>query len=1080
MNILKRFLSAKKIAIFLMVAVTALTLVACGQTTKVPYGSLGNDPYLTVEGYTVTEKQLYDQLRTSSLTRLNQFIDEQVFKDVVLNTSNLSEFEVKAFEQEINTALFSSATITAKQISEFPESEIAKRILSYADSFVITNPSVSVDDVISYLQTVVADVIARATAEGFDEDLPFVFGYLNQAQHQTIVNTVIKQYTLPVLKKVYANQELGNEVGENLPGDINDKDSAAYISEAHAVTYFRNNIAGKYDTTALIIKFDSAKEQEIARFKHGIKSNARGEWFKLPNLGDQSVIDILNAGSSHAEWQDYHQAVVDILEDNLKLVQGSFEVIDYREAAYATYYNSYVINSTRDAGLLLNDFTDNNQLLDTFLAIYDELNGTTLSNDTRETLVEKLTLEYTSPLFTATPELRTQVYAMSTEVLYDNGDGVDKDNNPYAKPYSRQIQSISGNSYLIYVLEDGRAVDENVLNEENKDEIKFEENTEAQAILADIYSKLIEQRLNATYINSKVTEKYENVKIDIYDPIIRELYKNGASYKGSTGFKNDDVLATINGTDLTVDAYFELLESTLGLSTALDLIFMEKLNDSYGNKIEEKEEEFRKQLETQYVNPFLADQYASAGFPAKIGLENFLLLGFGAWARDGKSATQDAIDKVFVQQELRKLFQEDLRAHFPGDTPLENIYTKFADLANHLRDVEVSIGASHLLFQIDIDRDGKADDPTKLDAAELALYETYVLELTEIVNNRAKLEKTVEAGIQKVVDSYTNSTRYELTILDQPVRPVRADFATVEDYELAVDEYLADLEAYQNGYNKEDEWLKYRKAGIQLIYQDLGNISNQTNFPNAQSRLDEAFYEYAIKLANHIKDQVIDSTDGIPSKTEMENRAKAILPLYAPAAITTDNTIIVDGNSAVRSSFGWHLIIAKSYQHQESAMSSTLTNSQKNAYTSTVVNPFNAEEKLIGYNELDHELTWQQILIHIEESKTETGVITLPTNVNSAITKYFTPLMSNTMYNSSYVQLEIAFLYIFEGNVVISDNQDQNTRLQVLRNANFNQFFNYSYFEGYDGTGNTIYDQAHNEFYAESYGNFFSILNPEV
>src|SRR5690606_31776097 len=142
---------------------------------------------------------------------------------------------------------------------------------------------------------------------------------------------------------------------------------------------------GKYDTTALIIKFDSAKEQEIARFKHGIKSNARGEWFKLPNLGDQSVIDILNAGSSHAEWQDYHQAVVDILEDNLKLVQGSFEVIDYREAAYATYYNSYVINSTRDAGLLLNDFTDNNQLLDTFLAIYDELNGTTLSNDTRET-----------------------------------------------------------------------------------------------------------------------------------------------------------------------------------------------------------------------------------------------------------------------------------------------------------------------------------------------------------------------------------------------------------------------------------------------------------------------------------------------------------------------------------------------------------------------------------------------------------------------------------------------------------------------------------------------------------------------
>ena len=79
MNKLKTIFSARKIAIFLMVAVSALILVACGPTNKVPYGSLGDNAYVTIGGNTVTEKQLYDQLRTSSINRLNTYIDEVVF-----------------------------------------------------------------------------------------------------------------------------------------------------------------------------------------------------------------------------------------------------------------------------------------------------------------------------------------------------------------------------------------------------------------------------------------------------------------------------------------------------------------------------------------------------------------------------------------------------------------------------------------------------------------------------------------------------------------------------------------------------------------------------------------------------------------------------------------------------------------------------------------------------------------------------------------------------------------------------------------------------------------------------------------
>ena len=57
MNKLKTIFSARKIAIFLMVMVSTLILVACGQSSDVPYGSLGDKTYLKVGDYTVTEKE---------------------------------------------------------------------------------------------------------------------------------------------------------------------------------------------------------------------------------------------------------------------------------------------------------------------------------------------------------------------------------------------------------------------------------------------------------------------------------------------------------------------------------------------------------------------------------------------------------------------------------------------------------------------------------------------------------------------------------------------------------------------------------------------------------------------------------------------------------------------------------------------------------------------------------------------------------------------------------------------------------------------------------------------------------------
>ena len=229
-------------------------------------------------------------------------------------------------------------------------------------------------------------------------------------------------------------------------------------------------------------------------------------------------------------------------------------------------------------------------------------------------------------------------------------------------------------------------------------------------------------------------------------------------------------------------------------------------------------------------------------------------------------------------------------------------------------------------------------------------------------------------------------------------------------------------------------------------------------------------------MAQYIKDQVNALDNGVePTQEEKVNRANALLPMYAPSNIDSDTKIESDGNAAVRTAFGWHLVIAKSFVHQQSALLEAVAESEKLDYTSKLENPYVSGTKVVGYNNDGNEITWEQLYIYIEEAKEETGITTLPTSLQTTISKYFGPIFSDTKYTSSFAQLEIAFQYIFEGDIVLA-NADLNARLQVLRDANFNQFFGYAYFDGIDGTGSTIYDRAYNASYAASYGDFFNVL----
>src|SRR5690606_30596313 len=136
------------------------------------------------------------------------------------------------------------------------------------------------------------------------------------------------------------------------------------------------------------------------------------------------------------------------------------------------------------------------------------------------------------------------------------------------------------------------------------------------------------------------------------------------------------------------------------------------------------------------------------------------------------------------------------------------------------------------------------------------------------------------------------------------------------------------------------------------------------NFPTSSAKFDESFFNYAMALADHLKNEIEDA--GI--------EPNEILPLYAPALGTSDVADAVYAIERTRSSFGYHLILVTGYTQPSSAKVS----GDASSYQSKIVNPY-TEEKLSALNE-DDALTYEQIMIFIEESKEETGVVTLPSS----------------------------------------------------------------------------------------------------
>jgi len=277
----------KKLAALTLLVSGALTLAACGdKSLSTPYGTLDDTVYLSGDGYSITEKELYEEMRLSSSSVLVEMIEKELFKDELALVNAAPETYAEDLLKYANEAIF--GTSDKEALESMDENTKTQKVLSFIDSFYLVNIEITEADI---------------DTENFEAHDQKVLDY----------------YKLTVAKKIYAKEILAEEV--------KDKENASYIDVDKALqTYFAANVQNNYDMSAITIRFVNQNEANATLRRYNIKAY-RSQWYELADPRTTVVTDY----------------AATVLADLGIANTGSIS-----EADYVKYYDKYSINPNRE------------------------------------------------------------------------------------------------------------------------------------------------------------------------------------------------------------------------------------------------------------------------------------------------------------------------------------------------------------------------------------------------------------------------------------------------------------------------------------------------------------------------------------------------------------------------------------------------------------------------------------------------------------------------------------------------------------------------------------------------------------
>ena len=981
----------KRVMTLIFILGLTFTLVACGNQNAVPYGSVSDEAYVTFGDVTVTEKELYDKLRFQSADLLSTMIDEVVFAEAMSDVRQLiisgDVFYNEFLDETINNAIFQQTDLDAlDNLLSNNETRLLRSVEQYVDSLYLIDPSVN----------------REALYQDITNMDPMFENYAS-------IPELLDRYILRAGQRYYAYN--------NLLLEVEDEDSTQFVEESDVVAYYKSNNEGRYDVEVLIVRFINLNEANAALYEVALKSDARGNWYQVP---DVRIVDPNNPGFVDLDdtSSEGYQHVVDILTD-LDLLDDVLESRSEEEnllssQEFADYYARYSISTTRTSGASDVALPDRN-VKAKFVEIYNLLNPATEIKVNNDGTISGVSTEFNTTytydeLNSINSTLRSHIYTTLT-----SEDRQDEENA--SNPYSSRVQTFGSSRYLIFKLSDDGDSQDGILvddpDTEDEDEI-FSES--ARTLFEELRAEIIDNKLTNSYVTRQVEARYEELTVDIYDPVIRAFFNQTFNYNGSDDNKDGDVVATIkdatdtlSNTDILVDDLFTKLSDRFGVNLSLDIVINKYFESQETYTITDEElEKFQEQFE-EIIRQFSANQFVSNGFPASMGREQFLMLAFGV------TSNAQAVNELYVYPELRAQYLEDYEAHF------SNIYQAFTDLAALQYNAFKSTRVSHLLVYFDQDGDGSPDNPQEyldtLDAATVTEIKDGLAELVADIYQQVGDFRSEAEAFTTLAELFNSSGRIERGSNTAP-------------YDLQI----------------ELDYAKYRQLGFYLKYENISSaITNKSNFITNSSTLDPVFYNRAIQLHDFIVGDGIEDKIGLP-----------FIDMYDD--FTFNALDIASQLDDVQSSFGWHFIVTTSITDAPSAIYKA-TSDADSRYTfeldGKTYNLYNEGPENDGSNAL----TLNQVEYYVRQSLTAEGP-SVPSAVSTAITNYLSPVLSR--YQNTFMQRELIFR-LLEDDLNFA-SEANNTRFDIIRNINDNQLNEYllsdvAYFdENYEALFATWFD----------------------
>lgn len=938
-----------------MSCVLMISLSSCSGAGK-SYGNIDTDGIYAQSGsYTVTNGELWNELRWSASSKLSSQIENVVVNDKINQITTVMNKKYTDLSTEEKEKYGSEADFNS--LKEKYSSKLKECVVQ--DIYNFTGDADFWESV-ENLKEIDAKVLVEKYVDGIYTTYRVdsigeakILDLINNAEKDndnllTIANKFTDIYYPMYAKELFAEEKFIEEVNKANDDDKDlEDDKLGYFTNASYISQFKDKYINKHDVNMLVIRFNTEKEYTDTLRAFGIKVYNK-QYYYVDGVDPET--------NKERSYQDYCKYYDDLSNSDLTYAIGPDFMLEIFIQIYNYLYSGY--RTPLASGV---DFTAT-QLDDLRTEITNKIlnmDGATVKANA------EAALEANIDALTYTRDDIDEISTSLAKYVYETLDleGVS---------YSTSTQSYNDSYYLMYKF--GEAELENsdytndLIDDEIIDIITDEKNSDLKNELQDV---LIDKELNDSKISEYIKEAVKDVEVKIYDEATEIAYSNSNSSYSKTIGKNKDknVLATfkyngkkwnlnialnekdensllIPGTEEKI-SLFNILEIENGQTTAIDIITKKIIKDTEAyEKTNEDRELYKDYIEAILYN-FANEGYASSGYSSSIGKYNFLMLYYHS------SNIDEIIDNYYRIQYA----SVELLVDYSSDK-IVDFMKYYTDKAY---DNYFSLNGTRLVVSFDGNDDTKADD-----------IEEWKDTVVSFEGKDVTLEFVAKQLVYDIYNEISASNKDHSTVLS----------SIVSEYEDS-----ARVAFDKNPIVSENKWAKYKKLGLKV---------STAQYSATNSSVDIDF---------NLKQRLYDYTDENGKYQYFLNQTTPTIYIEAltEAAVSTDNDTIVETKD------GYNLILVTEGSNKPSAKwdkedyeTDLLENivMKYNENYVTIKDVYNSEDKLSA----------NQIKLYLLENITSSSANLIPADVATACSTFLSPVI--TRFTGDETQRQIVLEYI--------------------------------------------------------------------